>query len=250
MEKPEYLKHYELEQEHWWFAGRREIILSTLRSLEFPAERALLLDAGCGTGLNLKILQNFGEAYGFDLQPDAVEFCRKRGLRRVVRADAQNIPFRDGLFDIVLFLDVLYHKDIVSDLAVLANAYRVLKKGGWLLLTDSAFRFLWGRHDLAVHARERYTRARLRKRLERAGFQVTEASYFQFFLFPPVFVSRFWQRLKKDKASAPVSDLKAVAGALNSVLFLVFRLEAFLLRHVRFPFGSSLLFLARKIQTP
>jgi SAM-dependent methyltransferase len=247
MEKQEYFKHYTLEQEHWWFAGRREIILGALRSLELQPARALLLDVGCGTGLNLKILKNFGEAYGFDLQPEAIDFCRQRGLRQIVRADAQNIPFRDGLFDVVLFLDVLYHRNIASDLAALRDAHRVLKKGGRVLLTDSAFRFLWSRHDLAVHARERYTRRRLKERLERAGFQVTEAGYFQFFLFPPLVMSRLWHRLKREKAPAPVSDLRPLTGALNSALFFIFRAEAFLLRHIRFPFGSSLLCVARKI---
>jgi SAM-dependent methyltransferase len=247
MEKPEYLKHFELEQDHWWFAGRREIVLGALKSLGLRPGQALLLDAGCGTGLNLKFLQDFGDAYGFDIQPEAIELCRRRGLRRVVRADAQSMPFRDGLFDIVLFLDVLYHRNIASDLTALKNAQRVLKKGGRVLLTDSAFRFLWSRHDLAVHARERYTRRRLERRLEQAGFRVTEATYFQFFWFPPLLISRLWQRLKKKTSPAPVSDLRAVSDALNVVLFFVFRAEAVLLRHIRFPFGSSLLCLAKKV---
>jgi SAM-dependent methyltransferase len=247
MEKEEYRKHFELEDEHWWFAGRRAIILQTIAALKTPAGPIRLLDAGCGTGFNLKILAGRGAAFGFDLHREAIAFCRRRGLNTVVLADAQAMPFQRGSFDVVLFLDVLYHLDISSDLLALENAHRVLKSGGHLVLTDSAFRFLWSRHDLAVHARERYTRGKLQRRVEEAGFQVTAASYFQFFLFFPVFFLRFLERFRKGKNRVPVSDLKSVNRTLNKILFWVFRTEAKLLRYIRFPFGSSLLLVARKV---
>jgi SAM-dependent methyltransferase len=247
MEKEEYRKHFELEDEHWWFAGRRVIVLQTLAALNFPPGPIRLLDAGCGTGFNLKILAERGAAFGFDLHREAVAFCRRRGLKSVALADAQAMPFREGSFDAVLFLDVLYHRDIASDLEALKNARRVLKSGGHLVLTDSAFRLLWSRHDLAVHARERYTRRTLRRRVEESGYRVTAASYFQFFLFFPVLFLRFLERLRSGKNRVPVSDLKSVNRTLNKILFWVFRTEAKLLRYIRFPFGSSLLIVARKI---
>jgi SAM-dependent methyltransferase len=247
MEKEEYRKHFELEDEHWWFAGRRAIILQTIAALKSPAGPMRLLDAGCGTGFTLKILAGQGAAFGFDLHREAITFCRRRGLNTVVLADAQAMPFQRESFDVVLFLDVLYHLDISSDLLALENAHRVLKPGGHLVLTDSAFRFLWSRHDLAVHARERYTRRKLRRRVEDSGFQVTAASYFQFFLFIPVLFLRLLERRRKGKDRVPVSDLKSVNRTLNKVLFQIFRVEAGLLPHIRFPFGSSLLLLARKV---
>jgi SAM-dependent methyltransferase len=247
MEKEEYRKHFKLEAEHWWFAGRREVILQTLASLNFPPGPIRLLDAGCGTGFNLKILARRGVAFGFDLRREAIAFCRKRGLNTAVLADTQAMPFQSGSFDVVFFLDVLYHLDVSSDLLALKNAHRVLKPGGYLVLTDSAFRFLWSRHDLAVHARERYTRRTLRRRVEESGFQVTASSYFQFFLFFPVLFLRLLERFRYGKSRIPVSDLKSINRTLNRVLFQIFRAEAKLLPHIRFPFGSSLLIVARKI---
>ncbi len=218
-----------------------------MAGLRTPAGPVRILDAGCGTGFNLKILARRGAAFGFDLRREAIAFCRKRGLNTVVLADAQAMPFQSESFDFVFFLDVLYHLDISSDLLALGNARRVLRQGGYLVLTDSAFRFLWSRHDLAVHARERYTRRTLRRRVEESGFRVTASSYFQFFLFFPVLFLRLLERFRDGKNPVPVSDLKSVNRTLNRVLFRVFRAEAKLLPHFHFPFGSSLLIVAKKV---
>ena len=246
MEKQEYVKHYELEQDYWWFAGRREIILGVLRSLRYQPGKALLLDAGCGTGLNLQAVQPFGYAVGLDHEPDALRFCRRRGLKNVLRADIRNFPFSEGTFDVVLLLDVLSHRSIVSDVDVLGDVRRILKKGGFLLLTDSAFPFLWSRHDRAFHVRERYTRRSLGLRTARAGLAVRRMSYFQFFFFLPLVILRLWERIRKSEEDIPVSNLKKLNRLTNGLMLRVFRLESSLLKHVRLPFGSSLLLLAQK----
>ena len=246
MEKPEYLKHYELEQDYWWFAGRREIILNALGSLGLQPEKALLLDAGCGTGINLQAVRPFGAAVGVDHEPDALRFCRMRGLNNVLRADIRNLPFAREAFEVVLLLDVLSHRSIVSDVDVLNDVRRILKKKGFLLLTDSAFPFLWSRHDLAFHVRERYTRRKLGERTVRAGLDVRRMSYFQFFFFLPLVVLRFWERLWKMNGQVPVSNLKQLNRLTNALMSRVFRLESFLLKHINLPFGSSLLLLAQK----
>lgn len=246
MEKQEYAKHYELEQDYWWFAGRREIILGALRSLGLQPGKALLLDAGCGTGINLQAVQPFGYAVGLDHEPDALRFCRMRGLNNVLRADIRNLPFSEGTFDVVLLLDVLSHRSIVSDVDVLGDVRRILKKGGFLLLTDSAFPFLLSRHDRAFHVRERYTRRALGRRTARAGLAVRRMSHFQLFFFLPLIVLRLWEKIRKIEEDIPVSNLKKLNRLTNALMLRIFRLESFLLKHVRLPFGSSLLLLAQK----
>jgi len=246
MEKSEYLKHYRLEQDYWWFAGRREIILSVLRSLGLRPNQTLLLDAGCGTGINLQAVLPFGSAVGLDHEPDALRFCRMRGLNNILRADIQQLPFSEGTFDVVLLLDVLSHRSVVSDVDVLGDVRRILKKGGFLLLTDSAFPFLWSRHDLAFHLRERYTRRALGERTARAGLSVRRMTHFQFFFFLPLVILRSWEKVRKIEGAIPVSNLKQINRLTNALMFQVFRLESFLLKHIRLPFGSSLLLLAQK----
>ena len=253
MEKSEYLKHFELEESHWWFRGRRRILLGLLRAVRPANRRCVWLDAGCGTGFNVKAFEEFGEVFGCDYSEDALHFSRKRGLQKIARADVQRLSFRTDLFDGVSFLDVLYHKAISDDVAVLREAHRVLKRDGLLVITDSAFEILRGRHDLAVHGRERYRKKTLRARLAAADFQVVRMGYFDFFLSPAIFAVRLWERLRLKKAAieAPVqSDLKAVWPPLNSLLFAALSLEALLIKKLDLPFGSSIICLARKSPPP
>ena len=82
-----------VEESHWWFVGRRRIIRSFLericRDLNTWSNESQqgsplnILDVGCGTGANLEMLSEFGEAEGVDVSSEALSFCRARGLTQV-----------------------------------------------------------------------------------------------------------------------------------------------------------------------
>ena len=73
-----------VEDSHWWFVGRRAILESFLRGIiQNPTSKIQnprILDVGCGTGANLEMLAQFGDAEGVDVSDDALEFCRQKGL--------------------------------------------------------------------------------------------------------------------------------------------------------------------------
>jgi SAM-dependent methyltransferase len=246
LEKAEYQKHFELEESFWWFRGRRAVLFSYLRRREIPSPPLLWLDAGCGTGFNMIAFSRFGDVVGCDFSADALGFCRQRGLRNIVRADVQRLPVANAAFDAVSLLDVLYHKNIRDDIAVLKDAHRSLKPGGLLLISDSAFASLRGRHDLAVHGRERYRKKTLEPRLEAAGFEILRMGYFNFFLFPLLYLIRGAERLRGAGRGALESDLKSVHPLLNGLLFGILEFEALLSRRINLPWGSSIVCLARK----
>lgn len=246
MDKDEYKKHFELEEDFWWFAGRRKIIQNIFKKFAIPDKKLNILDIGCGTGFNLKFFQTYGNSFGCDISEDALYYCQKRDLKKIACTDAEKLPYKDESFDLVTLLDVLYHKNVQNDINVLLEAYRVLKKGSYLLITDSAFNFLRSKHDIAFHTRERYNRKVLRERLEKANFSIALMSYFNFFLFFIVVLVRIMEKKGVKKGKKIESNLKPVHKRTNAFLYNILKLEASLLKYVRFPFGSSILCLAKK----
>ena len=176
----EYQRMYEAEERQWWYAGMRALSLALLAGpltgLARSGRTPLILDAGCGTGNNLRHLARYGRAVGVDISEQALLFCRSRGVA-AARAELLALPFPDGRFDCVTSLDVIYHRWVPDDAAAVREMARVLRPGGLLLLRVPALRALWGAHDEAVHSRHRYRRSEVRRLLEGAGLSVLRATY-------------------------------------------------------------------------
>lgn len=240
MEKAEYERMYGLEKTHWWYVGMRRVSAAFLGRPGQPGNWRVL-DAGCGTGAGLDFLGRYGSVYGVDLAQEAIGFCQLRGVERVARASVDGLPFPAGSFDLVTSFDVLYHRAVEDDLSALREFHRVLKDGGLLLLRVPAFDFLRGHHDAMVHTRHRYQSGELVAKLRQAGFAVERVSYANFFLFPLALAKRALERNGKA-----VSDVQPARRPINALLAGVLGAEASLIRRLSFPFGLSLLALARK----
>lgn len=242
MERDEYRLMYELEERHWWYAGLHELLLSTIREISGNVRTLKILDAGCGTGFMLKGLERFGNAFGIDISETALEYCRRRGLRRVARSSVTALPFADESYDVVLSADVLYHRDVGDDRRALSEIHRVLKKGGVLVMHVPAYEHLRRGHDERVHTRHRYTSGELSEKIRRNGFDLVKMNYRNSFLFLPFFILSLLERSRH----AAHSDLTHVAGPLNAFLLKLIRIENCLVKKVNMPFGSSLFCIAKK----
>lgn len=241
-----------VEQSHWWYAGRRQILRSFLerlcRKLESDARRDQrgplnILDVGCGTGANLEMLSEFGEAEGVDISAEALSFCRGRGLIKVREGEAEHLPYPDTSFDLVTGLDVVEHLD--NDLAGLREMRRVLRPGGYTLLFVPAFMFLWGVQDDVSHHRRRYTITGLKRVVREAGFETERVSYANISFFGPILLGRI---LMRAVGFRPESENNLTIGFLNGVLGKVFGAERLALRYLNFPFGVSIICVARKVE--
>lgn len=234
-------QHLEFEEHHWWFVGRRRILLDVLKRNLAPPERQLeILDAGCGGGAMMESLACYGRVQGLDISAEAVKHNREQG-REVILGSIEQIPLPDNSFDLALALDVIAH--VPDDLRALEELFRTLRPGGSLLVTVPALRMLWSAHDVANGHYRRYTLGELHKRVEAAGFEIVSATYFNTLLFPVILALRVLGRLHL-KSSA--SDVAEIPRLLNFLLTKIFSLEASFVGRVRLPFGVSGLCFAYK----
>lgn len=243
MQQHTYPIMYEVEGKHWWFLGRRQIIESFVARIcsDLGKEKPRILDVGCGTGANLQMLSNFGVAEGVDVSAEALDFCRARGLSKVKQGAAEVLPYDDASFDLVTGLDVVEHLD--DDIAGLNEMRRVLRPGGRALLFVPAFMFLWGVQDDISHHRRRYTLLDLRKRLREAGLGVERATYANITFFLPILLGRVIMRLTGLR---PASENNITIGALNGFFGWIFGAESWWLKRMNFPFGVSIVCVARR----
>jgi len=235
---------FRVEQSHWWYTGRRRILASFLEDIcrRVTDRRPRILDVGCGTGANLLMLSQYGNAEGVDISEDALAFCRERGLEQVKLGAAERLPYDDGTFDLVTALDVVEHMD--DDLAGLREMRRVLRPGGRVLLFVPTFMFLWGLQDDVSNHRRRYRMPELGRVLEQAGFEIERTTYANITFFMPILAMRKLMRLTGIKAE---SENNINVSALNGVLARMLGAESLLLRYANIPFGVSGLCVARKI---
>jgi len=231
--------HAEEDRAHWWFIGRRAVILAEM-ARRLPAGGARLAELGCGSGGMLEALGRFGSAVGVETDPALLARARERGLDVRAGALPDAIPLEPGRWDAVCLFDVLEHLD--DEAGALAACRRLLVPGGRLFVTVPAYAWLWSRHDELLGHRRRYTAPALRRAAERAGFAVERVTYFNTFLAPPIMAVR----IVRAALRRPGHDLDRPAPLVNRALAACFSAEARLLGWMSPPFGISILLAARR----
>ena len=244
MQSHHYPLVYEVEEKHWWYVGRRRIIACLVERICATLNNSSpsILDVGCGTGANLKMLAAYGQADGVDISPQAVEFCRERGLDSVKLGAIEQLPYENNSFELITALDVIEHLD--DDVAGLREIRRVLRPDGRVLLFVPAFMFLWGVQDDVSHHRRRYTLPRLLSAVEDAGFAVEWSSYANISFFLPVLLVRSVMRWLGLRAA---TEYGINISPMNGPFSRLFAAERFVFERGRLPFGVSAVCIARRI---
>jgi len=243
MEKDHYRLIYQQEETHWWYRGMRAITESLLNQYYKDNHNLKILDAGCGTGINLSKLSVFGKTFGIDFSDEALKFSKERNHSRISASSVEHLPFKNATFDLVTSFEVIYHSGVKDDKKAVEEFYDVCKKNGRVLIRVPAFKILSGSHDLVVHGKRRYRKKELKEIVTKAGFKIERITYLNFFLFFPTLIIRI---LQKFFVPHKKSDIKHTGNFLNNILLIILLVESLYLKRFSFPFGVSLLCIGRK----
>jgi SAM-dependent methyltransferase len=239
MQQSEYGAMHAQELRHWWFRGRRRVLVGMLRQALGSYQGSLrILDYGCGTGGNSPAYASFGAVVGIEPDAGAIRLAHGRGQAQYCRGSGTDLPLRTAAFDAVMASDVLEH--IEDHRRAVSEIARVLRPGGLAVITVPAHQWLFSRHDVALHHFRRYSKRGLRELLQGGGLRIRRLSYWNAALFPAISLHRMLEksrpigRAHSDTATSPPWLInESLAGLLAA--------EARILRHVTLPWGVSLL---------
>lgn len=241
-----YEEMYSIEKNHWWFNAKRKIILYILedmvKRLGFDNKAVRICDMGCGCGGTLEELRRNYNASGMDAVNTAIIFCKNRGLEVQKGELPDRLPYKEGEFDIILLLDVIEH--IEDDFEAIRETFSILKPGGIIICTAPAYQWLWTDHDRIHHHKRRYSKRRFCRLFAIPEVSIIICSYYNTFLFPLALIQRIYSKLffkKQTKAETFIPP-----RFLNSILEKIFSFERFFIKRFTFPFGLSLISVARK----
>jgi SAM-dependent methyltransferase len=245
MDKGYYREYFDIERNHWWFRGRREI-LSKYVARHIAAGRHLsILNAGVATGATSEMLTDFGKVTSLEYEQECIDFIRDKVAIEVDQGSITDLPYSNQAFDLVCAFDVVEH--VEDDQRAVDEMIRVCKKGGSILITVPAFQSLWSEHDVINHHFRRYRLSQLTELFRKDQGEVVYASYFNFFLFLPIWLARLGSKLVA-KRNSPQSDFqKFKTGPASSLLYYVLKSESLALnKQTVLPWGVSVLLHFRK----
>ncbi len=126
-----------------WYDSLTEPFNTVVRKIALkmwpPTSGMSVLDVGCGTGTSLKLYQQAGcEVFGIDSSPAMLAVARQKlgKAANLSEADASQMPYTDGSFDLVTVTLALHEMPQPTRWAVISEIKRVTKSEGRILVID------------------------------------------------------------------------------------------------------------------
>ena len=243
MNAAEYANMEKMEGAHWYYAGKREFCREWLLRVRPPQKQDLLLDCGAGTGRFAKEMEGYSRVMVLDDHEEALNLLRSRFREdQIISLAGDRVPLPDASLEYVTALDVLEHTP--DDAAVVRGFHRLLKPGGVAAVTVPASMALWSDWDVALHHYRRYSRPQLKALFPPQEWELIHVNYTNVVVYPAVWFVRKWRKWFPASSDAVRSEDQIPAPWLNRVLRMLFVRPA--LWRIPFPFGVSLVLLARK----
>jgi SAM-dependent methyltransferase len=246
-----------IDGSHWWVLYRRALAGGLLERLRIDGLKgAKALDLGCGTGGNTDYLRKFcADVTGVDKHAGALGYAKKNypGCD-FVRGDIREISslFKEGEFKLVTIFNVLYHEWVPDEAEVIRKVLDILSPGGFLVMTEPAFNFLYRGHDRQAMTKKRYRLREFTRVLENAGFKVMVGTYFGMINFFPALILSLCDRVRGTPGreggnGEKIAELGLPGKMMNSFLFGLMMAEGKAIQAgVKMPFGVTIMCVAQK----
>lgn len=151
-------------------ATRRSIISGMVKGL---VRNPKVLDVGCGDGTVGKAVEKIGaEVISTELPAIANMARKKYGVSTVIASDAENLPFRNEVFDVVIASELVEH--LWNPEQFIEEAHRIINERGYLIIATpegpESLRYDAHKHYFTVEILEKMLRDKfVLKRVERLG---------------------------------------------------------------------------------
>ena len=243
MDAAEYTNLTRVEEKHWYYAGKRELVRRWLQRVGALRTDHVVLDCGAGTGRFAKEMETDCKVLVLDDHEESLRLLREKfSPEQVIALTGGDVPLPDASVDIITALDVLEH--VEHDAAAVKGFQRLLKPGGFALVTVPAGMALWSDWDVSLHHYRRYSRPEIRALFPNEQWDIIYLNYTNILAYPVAWLLR---RLRKQKPAGETQNRmedKIPPAWLNGLLRRIFVGMAFW--RIPFPFGLSLLLLARR----
>lgn len=232
MQSDQFKLHADIEQQHWWFVARRQILRTIVEQILPPHSSNLIVDVGCGTGANIAAFAGSYACLGIDTSQAAIESAQKRfpGVRFLQGHAPQDLDQSERGADLFLITDVMEH--VPDDFLFLSQLVAAAKPGAYFVITVPAHEALWSEHDVSFGHYRRYDRQRFEASW--AGLPVTTlmTSYYNARLHPIVKAMRSLSRRRGRAWGGAGSDFLLPPPLINGALTRLFAGEQKRLLHV------------------
>jgi len=253
MKKTTFDIHQDLENRHWWFVARRQIILPLIDVAMADRRDDLIVDVGCGTGGTVAAFSEKYNIMGVDSSDLSIEMAKASYPHchfhcGSMPEDLLQYAGETGLF---LLMDVLEHvekdRDFLSDLISLA------RPGSHILITVPAGKNLWSSHDVVAEHHRRYEYNDFCDLWRDLPVETRLVSYFNARLYPVIRLIRALTSRLGISAGRQGSDFSIPPAPINTLLTRIFAGEGASVRglldqseRTAYSRGVSLMALLRK----
>ncbi len=238
MRNNEYKNILTHESAHFFYQANNRYFLRLVERYIQPSTGKNILEAGCGTGYLGLMLSKKYRVTAVDANKTAVTIAQGRGIE-AQEASVNELPHNDNSFEGIVCIDVLYHQNVIPQLAV-AEFWRVLKPSGYLILRVAAHEWLRTSHDLEVQTKHRFEKGEVKRLLEEAGFTIIMNRYMNSFLLVPLYLKKV---IGSRTSQSHISSLNPL---LNRVLAAIAYVEHLVGERVSMPDGIGILAVAQK----